>query len=239
VIVATILGITLVMIFRSLRNKKDRTDGGNGEDGVGSDQENERQQQAPQNGQPIAPPQVNPQIAFTAATPHGNPLPHNVIYPNPMEPYFPRPQFGSSSDRSSIHSRKSSVGYESGTASAVFPYACPYNPHVTNSYAHYHKCVHDSTHCHKCVCSHDDHDMCCSDARLHQQQQQHQQQQNHNCRQVSDSQQLQPNAANASSPRPPMRRNSSDPNISRHKQPSSRPLEEQRSNKLLSSSSVV
>ena len=227
-IVSATLIIIMVVSKTKICKKDTSTDGGDVENGTGKNQmqpstQNERHHMT------INP--INqPQIAVIAATPHNmnGSFAHNV-YP-PGGPYFPRPQFGStSSDHSSAPSRKSSggTGYESGLGSGVYP--CGFSPYPSNH-----------MHCSRCACN------CEPDVyhgfHHHQQQQEEPQQpvqHDHNGSAMA-SQQLTTSSNNNLTPvRPPMRRNSSDPNISRHKPSPCRPLDEQTSNKLLSSSSVV
>ena len=228
-IICTTIIIVIVVMCRLKKNKRN-TGGRDTEDGTGegdTQPEGESEVQLQNNG-----PQTislnhgyQPQIAVIAATPHdmNGGLVHDVY---PYGPNFPRPNLGSprphfgsaSSNHSSAPSRKSSAGYESGTGSGIFPYA--YSPcaiHYPRGACNYEV---DAYHC------------------CHQQHNLPQQQQPDHNRQMVNSQELSTTNLDTTA-RPPMRRNLSDPNISRHKQPASRPLEEQRSNKLLSSSSVV
>ena len=235
VLLTLIVSATLIIIMLVFRNKnknkgnKEGTDVGDAENAKGESQ----MQLSTQNGRHhmTINPINQPQIAVIAATPHNmnGSFAHNVY---PAAPYFPRPHYGStSSDHSSAPSRKSSVGtgYESGLGSAVYP--CGFSsPYPSNH-----------MHCSRCACN------CEPDVyhgfHQHQQQQQEEPQQpvqhDHNGSAMA-SQQLTTSSNNNLTPaRPPMRRNSSDPNISRHKPSPCRPLDEQTSNKLLSSSSVV
>ena len=163
-------------------------------------------------------PNNHPHIGVTAPTPgHQAPQMYNDHHFGGSGPYSIRHLFGSvSSDCSSIPSRKSSAGYESATGSfRCHPqYAANYSP--------------------RCYCEH------AYDPRLTIPPQHYQPQEvtedEHSNTQLSNSQLVQSTTTNLSNPKPTMRRNSSDPNISRHKQPPMRPLEEQRTKKLLSSS---
>ena len=227
VLLTLILSATVIIVcvvWRTKKCSKESTDGGDVENGAG-----ESQMQLPaQYGPHMAMNRINqPQIAVIAATPHdmnGN-LAHNVY---PLGPYFPRPHFGSaSSDHSSAPSRKNSggTGSESGLGSGMYPYT--FSPCASN---HFPRCA--------CNCEHDayHHHV----GYQHQEQEPQQPIQHDHSGSATTSQQLTTSSNNnLTAARPAMRRNSSDPNISRHKPSPCRPLDEQRSNKLLSSSSVV
>lgn len=234
VLLTLIVSATLVIIMIVLKtkkykkSKKEGTDVGDAENAMGESQ----MQPSTQNGRHhmTINPINQPQIAVIAATPHNmnGSFAHNVY---PAGPYFPRPHYGStSSDHSSAPSRKSSggTGYESGLGSAVYP--CGFSsPYPSNH-----------MHCSRCACNYEP-DVYHGFHQQQQQQEEPQQPVQHDLNgSAMASQQLTTSSNNNLIPaRPPMRRNSSDPNISRHKPSPCRPLDEQTSNKLLSSSSVV
>ena len=225
VLLTLILSTTLIIICVVWKTKKNRdnTDGGDVENGAGDNQTQLPAQNGPchMTMNPIN----QPQIAVIAATPHdmnGN-YAHNVY---PLGPYFPRPHFGSaSSEHTTTSSRKSSggTGYESGLGSGMYPYA--FSPCASN---HFPRCA--------CNCEPDAYH-----GSYHHQEQETQQpiQRDHSGSATTSQQLTSSSNNNLTAARPTMRRNSSDPNISRHKPSPCRPLDEQRNNKLLSSSSVV
>ena len=207
------------MIWQLKKNKKDNN-GAHGHDTpllgrIGRDDirpEGESEVQPQNNGLQSILLNHQPQIA----TPHESPLHH--MYP--FEPYFPKPHLCStSSDHSSAPTRKSSTGCESETGSGINP--CTFSTCTTYHYSRG-ACNYEVDGYHYC---HQQHNL------------PWQQQPDHNGQMVN-SQELSTTNLNATA-WPPMRRNLSDPNISRHKQPASTPLGEQRNNKLSSSSSVV
>ena len=223
VISVTILTLAVIIsatvLILKWRRKKDSADIAGAEE---NNQENRTQQNRAQH---ITINQKNPQpdIAIFAPTPGSNVNPaHHMYSMDPclhVEPCFHHSSV--SSECSSIPSRKSSTGYGSATGSAVFHYCN--SPCIANRYP-------------RCACNNYD-----TNIQQQVQQQFHEDlQHDHNERVASTQRLQQPATMNISNMNTQvLRRNSSDPNISRHKQPSSRPLEEHRSNKLLSSSSVV
>lgn len=219
VLLAVIIAATYLIRARSKR--KESNTPRDTENGAANVNENEvvRMQQI-QNAIAMNP--INqPRIAVYAPTP-GNHMPE--IYPPGQ--MFARPLFGSANSdhsHSSVPSRKSSAGYESGTdCSCTYtrcsPYASNYSPP---------RCCH----CDRYYTTVPQH-------QQHQQQQLERPDDEPDNRELPNSQQQPAANTNLNNPKS-MRRNLSDPNISRHKQPSSRTLEDQRTKKLLSSSSVV
>ena len=170
----------------------------------------------------------HPQVVI-AATPDNmsSNFVHNVY---PSVPYFSRPyhDLHSSDYYSSAPSQKSSAGtgYESEIGSNVYPYGF-------SSYAGNHM------YCPRCVRTYEPN---AYHVGFHQQQQEEPQKlvQHDQYESVTASQQLLTSSnINLTTARPPMRRNSSDPNISKHKPSPCRPLDEQTRNIRLSSYSVV
>ena len=209
----------MVVIFKLKKNKKINTGACDHDTKCSTRKDHIRPEGEPEvqpqnNGIQIIPLNHQPQIA----SPHDmNRSPVHHMYP--FGPYFLRPHLSStSSDHSSAPTRKSSGGYESVTGSGINP--CTFSPCATHHYSRG-----------ACNCEIDGYHCC---------HQQHnlpwQQQPDHNGQMVN-SQEL--STANFNAAWPPMQCNLSDSNISRNKQPASRPLEEQRNNKLLSSSSAV
>ena len=170
-----------------------------------------------QNGIAMNPINPQPHIAVHAPTP-GHHMPG--IYP--QGPMFVRPLFGSTN---SDHSHSStSVGYESGTDCSC----TRYSPYASNHQPP--RCSHCDRYCYTHIPQHQQH---------HQQQLQEQPEDEQDNGELVNNQQQPPATTNLSNSKSSVRRNLSDPNISRHKQPPSRSLVDQRTTKLLSSSSVV
>ena len=221
VLLATIAAVTYLIKARLNRRKDRNNSPRNVESGTRRDKENDEVRVQPpvltQNDIAMNPINPQPNIAVFAPTP-GNHLPE--MYP--QGPMFARPLFGSNS--SSIPSRKSSAGYESATGS----FHCSCSPYAANHYP-------------PPRCCHYEHNHCCTPVPQHQQHQQQQERlDEHDNPELINSQQQPAATTNLSNPKPQMRRNLSDPNISRHKHSPSRSLQQdQRTKKLLSSSSVV
>ena len=177
------------------------------------------------NGMAMNPINRHPDIAIHAPTPGHNMPGHNMpgIYPQGL--MLARQFCGSTnSDQSSIHSRKSSMGYESGTESCLCTRCSP----CASNYQPPRRC-----------CNCDQHYTSIPQHQQHHQQLQEQPEDEQDNGELVNNQQQPAVTTNLSNPKSSMRRNLSDPNISRHKQPPpSRSLEE-RTTKLLSSSSVV
>ena len=228
VLLAMIAAVTCVIITKSRR--KERSTPRTTESGAANVNENEVAHVQPaalmQSGITMNP--INPQphidIAVHAPTPGHHNMPMSGMYrQGPMMVYG---SANSNHSHSSIPSRKSSAGYESGTESChcsymrYSPYASNYQPRCCHCDRHYTPLPQHQEHHH------------------HQQQVERVEDEQDNTELVN-SQQQPAATTNFGSSKSSIRRNLSDPNISRHKQPPSRSLVEQRTTKLLSSSSVV
>ena len=226
VVVLAVIAAICFIVNKLTKGKRNNNTSGDVENGKGKVDEADGPDQTALKQRIEMNPIDQPHIGAIIAPTPGNQVPqmYNNHHFGGSGPFYIRPLFGSaSSGHSSIPSRKSSAGYESGTGS----FHCPCSQYAANY----------SPRC--CHCEHPCDQRFTSSISPQHYQPHEQMEDEHDNAQLSNSQQLQSTTTNLSTPKPPMRRNSSDPNISRHKQPPLRPLEEQRTKKLLSSSSVV
>ena len=227
IVVLAVIAAICFIVNKLTKGKRNNNTSGDVENGKGKVDEADGPDQTALKQRIEMNPIDQPHIGAVIAPTPGNQVPqmYNNHHFGGSGPFYIRPLFGSaSSGHSSIPSRKSSAGYESGTGS----FHCPCSQYAANY----------SPRC--CHCEHPCDQRFTSPSIPPEHYQPHEQMEDeHDNAQLCNSQQLQSTTTNLSTPKPPMRRNSSDPNISRHKQPPLRPLEEQRTKKLLSSSSVV